>query len=69
MAILQGATNTWTKSSYSGGNGACVEVRSPEVLSVDVRDSKAPEGPSIAFSPTSWTSFVTEMNGGGPGLA
>lgn len=69
MAILQGATDTWTKSSYSGGNGACVEVRSPEILSVDVRDSKAPEGPSIAFSPTSWTSFVTEMNGAGFGLA
>lgn len=65
MAILQGATDTWTKSSYSGGNGACVEVRSPQVLAIDVRDSKAPEGPSIAFSPASWTSFVTEVNGGG----
>ncbi|MEV2247092.1 DUF397 domain-containing protein, partial [Streptomyces sp. NPDC049970] len=29
MAILQGATDNWTKSSYSGGNGACVEVKSP----------------------------------------
>jgi hypothetical protein len=65
MAILQGATNTWTKSSYSGGNGACVEVRSPEVQSIDVRDSKAPEGPSIAFGPASWSTFVYEMNDGG----
>ncbi|MFE2334502.1 DUF397 domain-containing protein, partial [Streptomyces coelicoflavus] len=31
MAILQGAQESWTKSSYSGGNGACVEVRSPVV--------------------------------------
>jgi hypothetical protein len=65
MAILQGATTAWTKSSYSGGNGACVEVRSPQALSLDVRDSKAPEGPSITFSPASWTSFVNEMNDDG----
>lgn len=61
MAILQGATPTWTKSSYSGGNGACVEVRSPAVRTVDVRDSKAPEGPALAFAPTSWAAFVQEM--------
>ncbi|WP_405616483.1 DUF397 domain-containing protein [Streptomyces sp. NBC_01511] len=64
MAILQGATDTWTKSSYSGGNGACVEVKSPVVRAIDVRDSKAPEGPSITFVPGSWTTFVREMNEG-----
>ncbi|MFF2523874.1 DUF397 domain-containing protein [Streptomyces liangshanensis] len=64
MAILQGATDTWTKSSYSGGNGACVEVKSPEVQSIAVRDSKAPEGPSISFVPASWNAFVQEMSRG-----
>jgi hypothetical protein len=64
MAILQGATSTWTKSSYSGGNGACVEVKSPEVRSIAVRDSKAPEGPSVSFAPASWNAFVHEVSGG-----
>ncbi|GHH47172.1 DUF397 domain-containing protein [Streptomyces candidus] len=64
MAILKGATAEWTKSSYSGGNGACVEVKSPAVHAIDVRDSKAPEGPSISFVPGSWTSFITEVGQG-----
>ncbi|MER6969196.1 DUF397 domain-containing protein, partial [Streptomyces halstedii] len=42
MAIQQGATDTWTKSSYSTGNGACVEVKSPALTAMAVRDSKVP---------------------------
>lgn len=61
MAILQGATDMWTKSSYSGGNGACVEVKSPVTLSIAVRDSKAPEGPSITFVPGAWNTFVRDL--------
>ncbi|MFE2292684.1 DUF397 domain-containing protein [Streptomyces sp. NPDC059452] len=61
MAILQGATEMWTKSSYSGGNGACVEVKSPVALSIAVRDSKAPEGPSLTFVPGAWNAFVREV--------
>ncbi|MFJ4921082.1 DUF397 domain-containing protein [Streptomyces sp. NPDC088725] len=61
MAILQGATNTWTKSSHSGGNGACVEVKSPVARFIAVRDSKAPEGPSISFVPASWNAFVRDL--------
>ncbi|MFF5772760.1 DUF397 domain-containing protein [Streptomyces californicus] len=60
MAILQGATDTWTKSSYSGGNGACVEVKSP-AQAIAVRDSKAPEGPSITFVPGAWNAFVRDV--------
>ncbi|MFF9351528.1 DUF397 domain-containing protein [Streptomyces sp. NPDC014734] len=60
MAIRQGATDKWTKSSYSGGNGACVEVKSPRTA-VDVRDSKAPEGPSITFVPAAWNTFVRDL--------
>ncbi|THA33856.1 DUF397 domain-containing protein [Streptomyces sp. A1277] len=61
MAIRQGATESWTKSSYSGGNGACVEVKSPLVQAIDVRDSKAPEGPSITFIPGAWNAFVRDV--------
>ncbi|WP_217143912.1 DUF397 domain-containing protein [Streptomyces sp. AC627_RSS907] len=61
MAILQGATETWTKSSYSGGNGACVEVKSPVVEALAVRDSKVPEGPVLAFPAAAWNAFVTSV--------
>ncbi|MET9802597.1 DUF397 domain-containing protein [Streptomyces sp. NPDC006368] len=64
MAIIQGATETWTKSSYSGGNGACVEVKSPVVQAIAVRDSKVPAGPSITFVPESWNAFVREVSTG-----
>ncbi|MET7438585.1 DUF397 domain-containing protein [Streptomyces sp. NPDC004082] len=64
MAIQQGATDTWTKSSYSTGNGACVEVKSPLVAAMAVRDSKVPEGPTLAFPANSWNAFVTEVGRG-----
>ncbi|MGW1158807.1 DUF397 domain-containing protein [Streptomyces sp. NPDC002513] len=61
MAVLQGATETWTKSSYSTGNGACVEVKSPIVAALAVRDSKNPEGPVLAFPAGAWNAFVTSI--------
>jgi hypothetical protein len=35
---------TWRKSSYSSGNGACVEIRGDLTA---VRDSKNPSGPTL----------------------
>ncbi|MBZ6231095.1 DUF397 domain-containing protein [Streptomyces olivaceus] len=61
MAILQGAQESWTKSSYSGGNGACVEVRSPLVAALAVRDSKVTAGPVLAFPAEAWNAFVTSV--------
>jgi len=49
----------WTKSTYSAGNNNdCVEVAasSGDIL---VRDSKDPEGPHLALTPTAWTAFLT----------
>jgi hypothetical protein len=46
----------WTKSSRSG-NGNCVEVRYID-FRVEVRDSKSPEGGTIASSGATWGSFV-----------
>ena len=62
MAILQGATNVWVKSSYSTGNGACVEVKSPISEAISVRDSKVTEGPVLAFPAGSWRAFVSEVS-------
>ncbi|MBV9026281.1 MAG: DUF397 domain-containing protein [Streptomycetaceae bacterium] len=63
MAIKLGGTHEWTKSSWSGRN-ACVEVASPASRTVAVRDSKDPAGPSLAFSPESWTAFVADVESG-----
>jgi hypothetical protein len=64
MAIKLGSTPAWMKSSRSTGNGACVEVKSPAVESVVVRDSKDPQGPVLTFSPEEWTAFVDDVDRG-----
>jgi hypothetical protein len=49
----------WFKSSYSDSSNSneCVEVAATPSM-VHVRDSKAPDGPRLAFSPAAWTGFV-----------
>jgi hypothetical protein len=50
---------SWFKSSYSGGSGdSCIEV-AVDPVTVHVRDSKVEEGPQLALTPASWTSFVS----------
>ncbi|MFF3330496.1 DUF397 domain-containing protein [Streptomyces sp. NPDC002888] len=61
MAILRGATQEWTKSSYSVGNGECVEVKSPTLSALAVRDSKDPKGPVLAFPADAWSAFVASV--------
>ncbi|MEV1006879.1 DUF397 domain-containing protein [Streptomyces sp. NPDC049881] len=63
MAIEQGITRTWTRSSYSAGNGACVEVKSPARGLLAIRDSKVPGGPRLGFAPRSWSAFLGVMDG------
>ncbi|HET6355111.1 DUF397 domain-containing protein [Streptomyces sp.] len=48
----------FAKSSYSSGNGECVEVATNLVGIVGVRDSKLPEGPVVRFPANAWTNFV-----------
>ncbi len=51
----------WRTSSYSGDNGGnCVEVgiAGPAVA---VRDSKAPDAPSLAFPAGTWTEFAERV--------
>ncbi|WP_188284756.1 DUF397 domain-containing protein [Streptomyces sp. CBMA29] len=53
---------TWHKSSYSSSNGGdCVEVATNCPNAVPVRDSKDPHGPTLTFTPTAWTAFLTTL--------
>jgi hypothetical protein len=47
----------WVKSTRSGSNGECTEVRHRGDM-VDVRDSKDPDGPVLSFAPAEWEAFI-----------
>ena len=48
----------WYKSTRSGAaNEACVEVRITDTT-IGIRHSKNPAGPSCAFSPATWHTFL-----------
>ncbi|CAL9303059.1 MULTISPECIES: DUF397 domain-containing protein [Streptomyces] len=61
MAIRLGATETWTTSSYTNNNGACVMVRSTTEEALELGDTKIPEGPKLAFPADAWNAFVTSV--------
>ncbi len=53
-----GSVLSWYKSSHSTNDGpACVEVAAVPGI-VHVRDSKDPQGPSLAFRGDAWAAFV-----------
>jgi hypothetical protein len=54
----------WKKSSYSGGQGNCVEVASDLPGMVAVRDSKNPERAVLVFTPDEWDAFVGKLKEG-----
>ncbi|MGC4793599.1 DUF397 domain-containing protein [Micromonospora saelicesensis] len=51
------AAAPWRKSSFSGDEGACVEVAAIPQL-VAVRDSKDPAGPALLFPTAAWAAFA-----------
>ncbi|MFC5957794.1 DUF397 domain-containing protein [Streptomyces pratens] len=61
MAIRLGATETWTTSSYTNNNGACVMVRSTTEEALELGDTKIPEGPKLAFPTGAWSVFVASV--------
>jgi Domain of unknown function (DUF397) len=51
----------WRKSSYSGGEGNCIEVADHDSR-VLVRDTKqAGRGPVLSVSPTDWRRLVDRV--------
>jgi hypothetical protein len=63
MPTLDRADATWRRSSYSGGQGNCVEVADTPAA-IGVRDSKDPAGPVLVFTRTGWQAFVTRVKAG-----
>ncbi|WP_326796630.1 DUF397 domain-containing protein [Streptomyces sp. NBC_01808] len=53
----------WFKSSYSGQNGECVEVRLG-TDAIGVRDSKDPAGGVLAVDAAAWADFVAAVRRG-----
>lgn len=54
---------TWTKSSYSSGEGdQCVEVAN-SAAQIHVRDSKVSGGPVLDLDPAAWAA-LTEWTAG-----
>ncbi|EST27809.1 DUF397 domain-containing protein [Streptomyces roseochromogenus] len=49
----------WSKSSYSDGEGECLEVALTPTT-IHIRDSKTP-APTLKVTPTTWTAFVTTL--------
>ncbi len=58
-------TASWRKSSRCA-HGDCVEVGSPRAATVAVRDTwQHGAGPSLAFTPVAWRSFIAGVKHGG----
>jgi len=54
----------WRISSYSGQNGACVEVAGAPHGVVVVRDSKDRDGPVLVIGPEEWRGFTDQVKAG-----
>ncbi|MFF0015905.1 DUF397 domain-containing protein [Streptomyces sp. NPDC005374] len=61
MAIRLGDLDTWTTSTYTNANGACLMVRSTEEAALELGDTKIPEGPKLAFPAEAWSAFVSSV--------
>jgi hypothetical protein len=54
----------WSKSSYSGTQGNCVEVATNLSGVVAVRDSKNPDEATLIVSRAGWAAFVAGVRQG-----
>ncbi|WP_304453914.1 DUF397 domain-containing protein [Nocardiopsis sp. YSL2] len=50
----------WHKSSYSGGNNECVEVREHSD-GTDVRDTQNRDSGHLSFRSPEWSAFVNTL--------
>jgi hypothetical protein len=54
-------TAHWITSSYSSGEGQCIEVASlPNTIAT--RDSKDPNSPVLLFTRDDWRNFIGAVN-------
>ena len=60
MRIPDGNGIVWRTSSYTGGQGNCIEV-APTASTVLVRDTKDREGPVLAVPATAWRAFLADI--------
>nr|WP_223242404.1 DUF397 domain-containing protein [Streptomyces sp. CBMA123] len=61
---IEVASAAWRKSSYSAQQGQCVEVAPGFPGLVPVRDSKDPQGATLAFPAEAWVAFVAAVRSG-----
>ncbi len=54
----------WTKSSFSGNSGNCVETAALADGGRAVRDSKNQDGPALCFTSQEWSAFVAGVHAG-----
>jgi hypothetical protein len=54
----------WTKSSYSGPQGNCVEVAFQADGHIAVRNSRHPAGPELVFTAAEWDAFLAGARDG-----
>ncbi|WP_078898021.1 DUF397 domain-containing protein [Streptomyces rimosus] len=59
-------TLIWSKSSYSGNGGSCVEWAPAQTTTgiVPVRDSKNPDGPVLSVPTRSFAEFIAGVKSG-----
>ena len=53
----------WRKSTYSGGNGSCVEIADLGTATA-VRDSKDQNGSKLVFAADEWRGFIASIKAG-----
>lgn len=60
----RGAPPVWRKSTKSIANGQCIEIATLLNGRLGVRDSVDKAGPTAAFAPNVWRTFLTGVKNG-----
>ncbi len=53
------SNTVWRKSSYSGGQSECVEVKLDRAIGI--RDTKARAQGQLTVTPAAWTAVLTSL--------
>jgi hypothetical protein len=61
MGVPEMQESTFRKSSFSVGQGACVEVGSQFPGGVVIRDSQDANGARIPVAPNGWRQFISQV--------